>query len=172
MDILTFEPASSQDLPAIASLVNSAYRGSEARHGWTHEADLIDGDVRTNETELAELLANPDATLLLARSGTAVAGCVYLEKNGSELYLGMLSVDPRRQAGGIGRQLLAASEEHARRAGCRAIVMTVISVRRELIDWYVRNGYAPTGETEPFPEDRHFGVPRQALEFVVLRKTL
>ncbi|MDB5251042.1 MAG: family acetyltransferase [Flaviaesturariibacter sp.] len=172
MEFLTFQTATAQDLPALVALVNNAYRGSEARHGWTHEADLIDGSIRTNEAELTELLSNPDAMLLAARAGTDIVGCVYLEKNGSELYLGMLSVNPRQQAGGIGRKLLLASEEHARRIGCRAVVMTVISVRAELIDWYKRNGYEPTGETEPFPEGKHFGIPRQSLEFIVMRKSV
>ena len=29
--------------------------------------------------------------------------------------------------------------------------MTVIDRRAELIGWYVRHGYAPTGEARPFP---------------------
>ena len=53
-----------------------------------------------------------------------------------------------------------------------AIVMVVVSVRRELIDWYLRRGYELTGETRPFPTDNKFGTPRQNLEFVVLKKVL
>jgi hypothetical protein len=52
--------------------------------------------------------------------------------------------------------------------------MTVIAQRTELIAWYERRGYAPTGETQPFPYgDPHFGLPkRKDLYFVVLRKPL
>jgi hypothetical protein len=48
--------------------------------------------------------------------------------------------------------------------------MTVISVREELIAWYARRGYLPTGEKLPFPEEEALGVPRQHIEFVVLEK--
>jgi hypothetical protein len=52
--------------------------------------------------------------------------------------------------------------------------MTVIVQRAELIDWYVRRGYALTGERRPFPAtDPRFGLPkRNDLEFVVLGRTL
>ena len=51
--------------------------------------------------------------------------------------------------------------------------MTVIARRRELIAWYERRGYALTGETRPFPmDDPRFGLPREPLFFVVLRKRL
>lgn len=52
--------------------------------------------------------------------------------------------------------------------------MKVVNVRDELIAWYGRRGYAPTGETAPFPYgDDRFGQPlRDDLSFVVLQKTL
>jgi hypothetical protein len=50
--------------------------------------------------------------------------------------------------------------------------MTVISVRHELIAWYERHGYAKTDETKPFPTDPTFGIPKQPLEFVVMKKGL
>ena len=51
--------------------------------------------------------------------------------------------------------------------------MTVISDRKELIDWYVRHGYSNTGERKPFHfDDPRFGQPKKQLEFVVLEKTL
>jgi len=50
--------------------------------------------------------------------------------------------------------------------------MTVISVRTELIEWYERRGYKPTGQIQPFPNDKKSGVPAQALQFVVMKKLL
>jgi hypothetical protein len=52
--------------------------------------------------------------------------------------------------------------------------MTVISVREDLIAWYVRRGYRRTGQTSPFPYgDERFGVPtRDDLEFELLTKKL
>ena len=40
---VTFAPATAEDLPDLHALVHGAYRGDSARRGWTHEADLLDG---------------------------------------------------------------------------------------------------------------------------------
>jgi len=90
-------------------------------------------------------------------------------------YLGLLTVDPRRQAGGLGRWLIAAAEAEAiDRFGATRMEMTVIRQRAELIAWYERRGYRLTGETRPFPlDDERFGLPQtRELEFVVLEKAL
>jgi hypothetical protein len=52
--------------------------------------------------------------------------------------------------------------------------MTVLEQRPELLAWYGRRGYLPTGETEPFPYGNpRFGLPRtQDLRFLVLAKRL
>jgi ribosomal protein S18 acetylase RimI-like enzyme len=62
----------------------------------------------------------------------------------------MLTVSPELQNSGVGK-LLQHAEIHAKDLGLPKIVMTVISVRDELIAWYKRNGYEDTGEREPFP---------------------
>jgi hypothetical protein len=57
--------------------------------------------------------------------------------------------------------------------GLPKIVMTVISVREELIAWYKRNGYVDTGAREPFPaSDVHIPISNQPLEFIVLEKRI
>jgi ribosomal protein S18 acetylase RimI-like enzyme len=85
----------------------------------------------------------------------------------------MLTVRPHLQGKGIGKQLLKAAEEEASKQKCTSIFMTVISVREELIEWYVRNGYQLTGERKPFAfNDPRFGQPKMKLEFVVLEKKL
>jgi ribosomal protein S18 acetylase RimI-like enzyme len=172
MSAYAISHASKSNIPQLVSLVNSAYRGEAARQGWTHEADLIDGDSRTNEDDLSKLLDDPQAVILVCSDKTGLAGSVYLKKDGEELYLGMLSVHPRMQGKGIGKLLLRAAETHAKERRCTAIKMTVISVRTELIAWYGKNGYQSTGHREPFPIGNEFGTPRQPLEFVVLKKVL
>jgi len=166
--------ATSHDLPELTALINSAYRGDSSRKGWTTEADLL-GGIRTSEESLAETLAKPAATILLHRDEAtdALIGCVYLEKKGELMYLGMLTVSPEIQARGIGKKLMLQAQEYARSLGCRDVEMTVISQRAELIAWYERRGYALTGETRPFPmDDPRFGLPKTALAFVVMRKGL
>ncbi len=166
--------ATPADLPELTTLINSAYRGDSSRKGWTTEADLL-GGVRTSEETLAETMDKPDAIMLLHRDEVtdALIGCVYLEKKGDLMYLGMLTVSPEIQAQGIGKKMLQEGEEYARSLGCQAVEMTVITQRIELVAWYERRGYALTGETRPFPmEDERFGLPKTALAFVVLRKEL
>jgi len=164
--------ATSLDIPELIELVNSAYRGPASRKGWTTEADLLDGELRTDEESMNALMKKPDTTILKFRSGDILTGCVYLEKQNSDLYLGMLSVFPAAQAQGIGKKLLFAAEEFGKVHGCHKIVMCVISLRHELIRWYERHGYKRNGETKPFPRNDRFGIAKQPLEFVVLEKPL
>ena len=164
--------ATEADIPHLLQLVNSAYRGEEAKKGWTHEADLIDGTLRTDEHSLKEMINSPEAVFLKYTENGQLDGCVYLEKQDHKLYLGMLSVSPDRQGAGIGNKLLAAADEHAKKLDCKLIEMTVISVRKELIAWYERLGYEVTDEKRPFHVETKFGVPRQPIEFLVMRKQL
>jgi len=164
--------ATTTDIPSLVTLVNSAYRGEGAKKGWTTEADLLDG-IRTDEASLTAMLHKTGATMLLYRNDAGlIAGCVYLEQQPDTMYLGMLTVSPLLQAGGIGKQLLQAAEDFAKRNGVDNISMMVISVRHELIAWYERHGYTKTGETKPFPTDPAFGIPRQPLEFVQMKKMI
>jgi len=164
-------PAGIQDLPALVTLINSAYRGEASKKGWTTEADLLEGELRTDIPTLSELLANKNAVILkYAGDNSDITGCVYLDKQPRGLYLGMLTVSPVLQGGGIGRQLLEAAEAYARDNNCSLIFMNVVSVRHELIAWYERHGYRRTDEKKPFPTDHRFGIPTQPLEFMIMEK--
>jgi ribosomal protein S18 acetylase RimI-like enzyme len=167
-------PATESDLPAVAALVNSAYRGETSRQGWTTEADYLDGQ-RTDAVSLQEDLAvKPGAVMLLHREDGLILGAVWLEPAGDDAwYLGMLTIRPDLQDRGLGRGVLFAAEEYARERGARRMRMVVVSIRDTLIAWYVRRGYALTGEKKPFPYDGRFGnAKRNDLEFVVLEKRL
>lgn len=175
MSEFILRPAEPDDVTAVTALVESAYRGESSRAGWTTEADLLDGQ-RTDVTAVTAQIADPDTTVLLAEIGDEVMACCELRRPagaGSRGYFGMFAVRPGHQGGGLGRQVLAAAEEHAREVlGVSGLEMTVIAQRPELIGWYERRGYTRTGLTRPFPHgDLRFGVPRRAdLEFVVLVK--
>lgn len=175
---MLIRPATARDIPAVHALIESAYRGESAKRGWTHEADLLGGQ-RTDPEALAAIIADPNQTLLLAEENAVLTGCVLVidkgERDGARIgYLGLLTVSPDLQGGGLGRQLIDAAEANARTLGVTLMEMTVIKSRRELIDWYVRRGYRDTGREEPFPlDDPRFGLPKtRDLVFVVLAKTL
>lgn len=186
---LALRAARREDAEALSALVNSAYRGDSSRVGWTTEADLLGGQ-RTDPDALRESIEQGetmgDRVLLVheavqpsgpagGSAALAIDACVQLERHGDEAYLGMFTVRPTLQGGGLGRRLLAGAEQDARRRwGVTAVHMTVIAQRAELIAWYERRGYRATGETAPFPYgDARFGEPLQPdLHFVVLRKVL
>ncbi|TFU00379.1 GNAT family N-acetyltransferase [Polymorphobacter arshaanensis] len=166
-------PAADSDIPAVAALMNRAYRGESS--GWSSETSFISGD-RTSEALLrADLAAEPAAVLLkwVDGPGAGFDGSVWLQPvAGNVWYLGSLAVDPHRQNDGLGRRILAAAEDWARARDATRIRMTVVNVRETLIAFYGRCGYAPTGATEPFPYgDDRFGKPlRDDLAFVILEK--
>ena len=161
-----------KDIPEICALVNNAYRGDTSRKGWTTEANFLDG-IRINETTLQQYFQEKDSAIFkCTEENEKIVGCVYLKKENEHLYLGMLTVSPDHQNKGIGKLLLKASEEKAHQLNCDSIVMTVITHRHELIDWYKRHGYYETGAKQPFPNDEKFGVQKFPLEFLILQKNL
>jgi ribosomal protein S18 acetylase RimI-like enzyme len=170
------EKADLRDAIELTSLVNSAYRGESSRAGWTTEADLLDGS-RISEPALTALLQNPAVTILkivqMDSDASPIVGCVELQLQKECIYLGMLTVQPKLQGGGLGKQLLQAAEKFAREYSVPILRMTVISVRKELIEWYKRHGYQPTGKRQEFPNnDPCFGQPRFPLEMIVLEKRI
>lgn len=170
MPVLT---ATFQDIPSLVALINSAYRGEGSKKGWTTEADLIKGELRTDEVALLELMKADDAVFLkYFNEQSEINGCVFIQKKSEGMYLGMLSVSPTRQAKGIGKKLMNEAQIHARQMGCDRIFMRVISLRHELIRWYEKQGYYKTYQTEPFPRDTRFGTPRQPLEFMIMEKMI
>lgn len=164
--------ATLQDVPELNILVNSAYRGESSKKGWTTEEHLL-GGIRTDEDDLSKLLQKENVTILKYTESGKIIGSVYLEKQADKLYLGMLTVSPELQGGGIGKKLMQAAEDLAKENNIPKISMTVISVRKELIEYYERRGFKNTGETKPFPmNDPKFGIPKQLLAFIVMEKEL
>ncbi len=165
-------PAYKQDIPALVKLLNSSYRGEESKQGWTTEADMVEGNIRTDEENMNELMHLPGVVFLkYTNDENEIEGCVFLHKREGKLYLGMFSVLPALQNKGIGKQIMAAAELYALQQECPAVFMRVISIRHELITWYERQGYYKTGEIQPF-DDTKFGTATQPIEFVVLQKNI
>jgi GNAT superfamily N-acetyltransferase len=167
MSDLSVRAARHDDLATLQPLIQSAYRGDDARAGWTHEADLLDGE-RIGVDELEAMIADPAERLLVGFDDDRMVGCVRVANSGGGLaYLGLLCVDPRLQTGGYGKQLIAAAETTAHHEfNAKRIEMTVIDRRAELIAFYERRGYARVG-TREFPI-----VVDPPLHMVVLEKPL
>jgi ribosomal protein S18 acetylase RimI-like enzyme len=98
------------DVPGLQALIHSAYRGDTSRAGWTHEADLIDGD-RIDADLLREALADPATTVLLTEDPEGPLGCCAVtEQADGTAYFGTFAVRPSAQGRGIGDALLRHAE--------------------------------------------------------------
>lgn len=171
---LAFRDAGEDDIDAVRSLVESAYRGESSRRGWTTEADFLDGQ-RIDVEGLRELIADPDARVLMAFRDDRLVACCELRRNAETAYFGMFSVRPDGQGAGLGKLVLAEAERFANSDWqCRLMQMTVIDIRSELIAWYERRGYRRTGVHKRFPYgDARYGIPkRDDLRFEILEKPL
>lgn len=171
----SFRAARPGDAAEIAALVHSAYRGDTSRQGWTTEADLLDG-ARISVEQVTDVIGDPHSIVLVLFDAGGLLACCHVEDRGDGLaYFGMFAVRPGSQGGGVGSRTVAQAQLLARESfGAQRMELTVIGRRRELIAWYERLGFSPTGETRPFPYgDERFGVPRvDDLHFVVLSKNL
>jgi N-acetylglutamate synthase-like GNAT family acetyltransferase len=151
--------AESQDAEAIVAVINAAFRRAEAF--------LIDRDRIDPET--VRLLFEKGKFLVADSEDSGVlAGCVYVELKHDRAYLGLLAVDPQRQKGGLGSQLMTAAENYCARSGCRFMDLRIVNVRQELPSYYRKRGYVKTG-TAPFPAELNPKVP---CHFVEMSKPL
>lgn len=174
MTDLSYRIANPKDVPQIVALVNSAYRGDSSREGWTTEEHLLDGQ-RTDEAAILETMETPNNVFLLCFRQQELLGSVHLQRQNDNCYLGMFTVQPKLQGGGIGKRFMQAAEELAKKDfRTKTMSISVIVQRGELIAWYERRGFAKTGKTVPFPYgDERFGIPkRDDLVMIEMAKNL
>jgi GNAT superfamily N-acetyltransferase len=146
-----------RDAEAIVLVINAAFRQAESF--------LIDRD-RIDLAEVQQLLQT--GRFLVFDDLGFLCGCVYVESRGDRSYLGLLSVDPRRQKSGIGSKLMSAAEDHCARTGSRYMDLRIVSVRKELPSFYRNRGYVESG-IEPFPSGLN---PKLPCHFVKMSKPL
>jgi ribosomal protein S18 acetylase RimI-like enzyme len=162
--------ATDDDVAKVAALIERAYRGPESENGWASESHLLTGP-RTTEKEIAGLIADRESRFVLAEIRDVIVGCALIQKDGDNAYFGMFSIEPSQQIAGLGKALLAKAEKAARDLwASKAMTMVVINVREELIAWYQRRGYAPTGHREDFPFGPGAGELRRDFDLIELQK--
>ncbi|HEY3043915.1 MAG TPA: GNAT family N-acetyltransferase [Vicinamibacterales bacterium] len=150
-------PAVPQEAPVLARLINDAFKV---------EAFFKIGD-RTSDDEVLRMMGTGQFLVLEKPRGT-IAGCVYLRCQGDRAYFGMLSIEPSRQGGGLGRQLIDAVEARCRERGCRYVDIHIVNLREELPGFYRRLGYVESG-TLPFTDMDRATRP---CHFIVMTKSL
>lgn len=174
MSQIALRPARPDDVDHVVRVVTRAYRGIGEEAGWTTESALLDGG-RTDAADVMDVLADPDAKLLVAEAETGeIVGCIKIEHANGRAHFGLFAVEPGLQGSGTGTVLLRAAEDQARAWGCDFLDMEVLSPRADIKAWYERKGFLPTGTTSPFPYgDERFGRPkREDLHFDGFSKPL
>lgn len=151
--------AESQDAEAIVAVINAAFRRAEA---FLIDRDRIDLETVCSLSQKGKFLVAD------SEDSGVLAGCVYVELKHDRAYLGLLAVDPQRQKGGLGSQLMTAAENYCARSGCRFMDLRIVNVRQELPSYYRKRGYVKTG-TAPFPAELNPKVP---CHFVEMSKPL
>jgi predicted N-acetyltransferase YhbS len=112
---LQLRVAQAQEAEAISAVINAAFGQAEA---FLVDHDRI--DVKTVQSLL-------DAgKFLVADEQGALIGCVYIELRSDRAYLGLLSVDPRRQKAGLGSALMSAAEDYCAKEGCRFMDLRIV----------------------------------------------
>jgi len=145
------------DAEKITNIINAAFH--------IVEGFFIDGP-RIDQTEVEQLLDK--GAFLLAEAGDKLNGCVYVELRGERSYLGLLSVDPTCQRGGLGSLLMSEAEKYCRERGSRFMDILIVNLRTDLPAFYQRRGYFENG-TAPFPADVVTKIP---CHFINMSKAL
>ena len=145
------------DAAKITSLINAAFHIAEGF--------FVDGP-RLDQSEVEDKIQK--GNFLLAEQDGELNGCVYVELRGDRSYLGLLSVNPAYQKGGLGSILMTEAEAFCRSRGSRFMDILIVSLREELPGFYQRRGYSPTGTT-PFDEGIETKIP---CHFVNMSKPL
>ena len=62
--------------------------------------------------------------------------------------------------------------EFGKSLGCGHAVIHVVNVRDDILAWYKRVGFVPTGEVTPFPSDAGSSKPLVELHLITLKRPL
>lgn len=170
---LQFRIATPDDAPQLQQLIQAAFRAEDSRKDWVGDAELA-ANFCISVDEILPKITSPDSEMIMAFDDNgALAGTVGVFHRSDDLArLFYLAVDQTLHRGGLGRQVLEYAEGYCQRTwGVKKLGLDALTLRKELIAWYMRRGYVPTGEITPFPVDKLNGraLP-EGLGFVEMEK--
>jgi ribosomal protein S18 acetylase RimI-like enzyme len=145
MDEPRIRAATAADVPAIAEVVDHAYRHYIARIGKPPGPMLDDYAARVSE-----------GVVWVLEEGAAIAGIIVLLPTTNYLLLDNLAVSPARQGLGLGRRLLAFAEAEALRRGYREVRLYTHQAMVENQRLYASIGYEEVGRGTEAGYDRVF----------------
>ena len=145
MDEPRIRAATSADVPAIANIVEQAYRHYIARIGKPPLPMLDDYAARVAE-----------GAVWVLEERAVIAAIIVLLSAPDYLLLDNIAVSPARQGLGLGRRLLAFAEAEALRRGYREIRLYTHQTMVENQRLYASIGYEETGRGAEAGYDRVF----------------
>lgn len=172
---ITVRLANIEDLKFVAeatTVVNNAYR---AEGGWTTEADIVKGQ-RCTEQDMTNHIKDsgkPNTLLFAFDENNQVVGTIQIQpshESPKEAEIGLFSVSPLHQSGGIGGRLVRQAMTEMKTLGFDTAVMHVIENRTEILTWYKKLGFKETGERIPFVWPEMLKI--HGLHFLTLKKPL
>ena len=146
MSALSIREAQAGDLEAIIRLHEEDELGS---HG-----DVWSPETRpAYEAAFAAIQRSPDNRLFVAIDGDEVVGTFQLTyipnltgRGAMRVKVESVKVKAARRSGGIGAQMIAFAEDHARTHGARAMELTSNKTRKDAHRFYERLGFARSHE--------------------------
>ena len=145
MDEPRIRAATAADVPAIADVVDQAYRHYIARIGKPPGPMLDDYGARVLE-----------GVVWVLEEGSVIAGIIVLLPAPDYLLLDNIAISPARQGLGLGRRLLAFAEAEALRRGDREVRLYTHQTMVENQRLYASIGYQETGRGTEAGYDRVF----------------
>ncbi|WP_407080346.1 GNAT family N-acetyltransferase [Bradyrhizobium roseum] len=101
-------------------------------------------------------------TLLLAYRASDLVGCLFLHQKNDALYIGKFAVSPTLQHAGIGRKLMQAARDEARRRGIGTLELETRVELTENHAAFARMGFIKTAETSHQGFDRPTSIVMRA----------
>ena len=175
MNDIIFRPAIVSDISDIEILIENCYRGKESTNGWTSEYALLE-DKRLELGEVAREMASPNHKFFVAIKDSKIIGVINVFRDNDWVEFGKYAVNPNFQGQGIGRQLINQVEEFVKNDwNVAKLTLCVISIRKELIEFYKRCGFEFTGEEINFLKAHPSAKPKEGIDnlsLLVMNKTL
>jgi predicted N-acetyltransferase YhbS len=133
----TIRPAAPDDLAAVAPVLYSAFKSVSDRHNFPPDFDSPE-----DAHGVASLLLNhPKFYGVIAEDNGRLLGSNFIDLRSPVVGLGPISVDPEVQNRGIGRQLMLAAMEEARRRGCAGIRLVQLAYHNRSLCLYTTLGF-------------------------------
>ena len=169
---LDIRKASIEDIDRLVEVINAAYRNQFGR-SWTTEKDYVKG-ARISKQQLISDLNNKNFELYTAQFEEKIIACIGLTLMREFVEIGTFAIDPDLQNLGIGHRMLSFAEKYIRDsyADVLNINLYVLSVRKELIEYYERRGFNRTGVVDDYPITAEVGIPLIPVSLVEMTKRI